>query len=806
MNISTTEPTDLATRLGRVIVLVVLTIAIAMFVVAPVLAWSWFSQPFLGMLLEPTLVLSPLEGEGWARLQPDPPLAQPDRLAAIDGQSVRMYDDIATILRGHAVGDTVRVRVVRPDGSQREEFITLASFALTDLFLQFVVPYAVGLTYLAVGIWVYRVRGGRRAGQAFSVLSAGMALVVGCMFDLNTTHRLALLWVAVVPLTAAAAMHLVMVFPREPRLVRRVPVLRLLPYFPGLILAFLAALSVYNVGQPWAYIERWRGSYLFVAIGIAFMLGMFVYRLALPASPLIRQQSRIVLLGTVLAFLPIMPWLLLNVLGNSVPFIMPLYAPLFIFFPFSIAYAILRYRLLDVDRLLSHGLAYGVLISLVVVIYFTLVNGLSLFFAVQTDDPILISLFVLGLILLLNPLRDRLQELIDRIFLRESVDYRGTLQSFSRELTQTLDLDAVLAKVGRQIEGAMHPANQWAFLYDEDRACYVGRPVGLVQQATVPVTFATDGALASWLRDRQGCLYLPPEREAPAELAEEQVRMEMLGVEVYVPLRTRERLSGWLALGPKNSGQPYHSDDLDLLCALADQSALGVENARLFTEQRRLEAQERFIRETFQRYVSPAVVQRLLEDPSRLKLGGQQQQVTVLFADIRGFTPFAQHRAPEELVEVLNRYLAIGADAVLAEEGLLDKFMGDAVMGVFNAPLSQPDHTLRAVRAALRMQETIQEHHRAVSHADHLSYGIGIALGDAVVGNIGAARQLNYTAVGASVNLAKRLQEHAGAGQILFCERTYDRVKEQVMARPLAPMTVEGVGDSVQVYELLGLR
>ncbi len=224
------------------------------------------------------------------------------------------------------------------------------------------------------------------------------------------------------------------------------------------------------------------------------------------------------------------------------------------------------------------------------------------------------------------------------------------------------------------------------------------------------------------------------------------------------------------------------------------------------TEQRRLEAQERFIRETFQRYVSPAVVRRLLEDSAHLRLGGQRQEVTVLFADLRGFTSFSERCGPEELVEVLNRYLAIGAEAVLAEEGTLDKFIGDAIMAVFNAPLPQPDHSLRAIRAALQIREAALAYHRSAPSAWHLQYGIGISVGEAVVGNIGTPQQLNYTAIGACVNLAKRLEEVAAPGQILLSAEVYQRVRDRVEARPLAPIPLAGFQEPVDVYELVALK
>jgi PAS domain S-box-containing protein len=923
---------DLATRLGRAIVFFVLTVVVIAFLVAHVLAWRWQRQPFPGLLVEPTLVLSPIQARGWARLQLDPPLEQPDRLAAIDGQPVERYADVAAILSQRVAGDAITVSVVRPDGSLREERITLARFSLRDMFLIFLVPYLAGLAYLGIGIWVYWVQGWGKAGQVFTGLCAAVALIVGCMFDLNTTHRLAVLCLAAVPFAAATAMHLAMVFPQEPRFVRRAPVLRLLPYLPATALAFRSAFSVYDASHPWEYIGHLHNSYLFAAVGIFFVLGMFVYRLVRPPSPLIRQQSRIMLLGATLAFLPVVPWLLLNALGRPVPFLTPVYAPLFTLFPLSIAYAILRHRLLDVDRLLSRGVAYGALIFLVVATYSIAVNGLSHFFAVEASDPILLSLFVLALTLLFNPLRNWLQQLVDRLFFREPVDYREMLQDLSHELTQTLDLDAVLAEVGRQVEKSLHPVSQWVCLYDEDRASYVGRPIRMERQVAFPVVLVPDGALARWLRDHQECLYLPAGGELPAELAAEWAEMAALGAEVYVPLRTRERLSGWLALGSKRSGQNYRSDDLAFLTALAAQSALAVDNARLFasvrynlaaisemkhlmddvfssiasgvittdvtdkvtlfnraaeailgvpadqvigcpcgqalrllgdelqsmlglvkqdespvmayevqqelpargpvwlrmnlsplkdsrdvttgvtivvddlTERRELEARIQRIRGTFERYVAPAVVERLLSNPESVRLGGVRQEITSFYADIRGFTAFSENTSPEFQIEVLNKHLTLAASAILDQEGTLDKFVGDSAMALFNAPEPQEDHTLRAVRAASAMQQAVSEHHVQMDERERLHFGIGITVGEAVVGNIGSSVVQNFTAVGDCVNFSSRLSDLAGPGQVFISARAYERVEDRVDAKFVGYVRVKGHSQPDPVYEVVGLR
>jgi len=220
------------------------------------------------------------------------------------------------------------------------------------------------------------------------------------------------------------------------------------------------------------------------------------------------------------------------------------------------------------------------------------------------------------------------------------------------------------------------------------------------------------------------------------------------------------------------------------------------------TEQRRLEASYQM----FRRYVSPAVIERLPADPQELRLGGQRQEITSLFADIRGFTNFSRQYDPEALVEVLNQYLAVGAEAVLDEEGTLDKIMGDELVVFFNAPLPQPDHILRAVRAALKVQEGVAQLRERMPPAYRLFYGVGINVGDALVGNVGTAQHMNYTAIGSSVNLASRLQSAAAPGQILLSDKAYQRVRKHVQAQQLPPVEAKGFNEPIAVYELLGLK
>jgi PAS domain S-box-containing protein len=218
------------------------------------------------------------------------------------------------------------------------------------------------------------------------------------------------------------------------------------------------------------------------------------------------------------------------------------------------------------------------------------------------------------------------------------------------------------------------------------------------------------------------------------------------------------------------------------------------------TERNRLVAQRRL----FEKMVSPAVIDQL--DPNQLSLGGKRAQITAMFADIRGFTTFSERLAPEKLVSILNQYLAACADAVLAEEGTIDKFMGDAVMAWFNAPIPQADHTLRAVRASLGIRDAIQQLHQRLPKDGHLSFGVGIHYGDAILGLVGTEQRIDYTAIGDSVNTAKRIQENSEAGQILISEEAYKQVHREVVVNQVEPVHAKGKSRPVTVYELVRLK
>ena len=217
-----------------------------------------------------------------------------------------------------------------------------------------------------------------------------------------------------------------------------------------------------------------------------------------------------------------------------------------------------------------------------------------------------------------------------------------------------------------------------------------------------------------------------------------------------------------------------------------------------------LETKNHLLRSLFGRYVSQDVAAEIVADPGRhLKLGGDKREVTVLFGDLRGFTPLAEQLDPQDVVNILNSYLKLVIDVVFEFKGTLDKFRGDGFMAFFGAPIPREDDPLNAVRCALAIQERLMR----VAFADfpdvRLHMGVGINTGIVIAGNIGSERRTDYTVIGNEVNTAQRFEANAGPGQILITGNTYERVKNAVRVRELGLLRVSGKQEGVLAYDVL---
>ena len=222
------------------------------------------------------------------------------------------------------------------------------------------------------------------------------------------------------------------------------------------------------------------------------------------------------------------------------------------------------------------------------------------------------------------------------------------------------------------------------------------------------------------------------------------------------------------------------------------------------------EKERKKIKGAFTYYVSSSVVNEMLKHPEKLKLGGDRKELSVLFSDIRGFTTIAEGLTPEELVRLLNEYLTVMTDIVFKYDGTLDKYMGDAIMAIFGAPLDLPDHPIKACHSALEMIEELKNlNQKWLAEGKHpMDIGIGINTGPMMVGNMGSDQRFDFTAMGDSVNLGSRLEgvNKSYKTNIIISEFTFERVKNEFTCMELDAVRVKGKNRPVKIYSLVGYK
>ena len=272
---------------------------------------------------------------------------------------------------------------------------------------------------------------------------------------------------------------------------------------------------------------------------------------------------------------------------------------------------------------------------------------------------------------------------------------------------------------------------------------------------------------------------------------------------ICAPLVTESGVHGALYADRLEPFSTFKEDDLELVTAVAAQAAIAVENARAHE---RL-AREEVARANYGRFMPEWVVKQMLENPESFKLGGVNQIITVLFADIRGFTRLSEHAAPEKVVQLLNRYFSEMTEIIFANGGTLDKYIGDGLMALFGAPTVTPNDATNAINAAVGMQRAIggiNDDLRADGLPD-IAVGIGLHTGVATVGYIGSERRSEYTAIGDTVNLSARLESNCAGGRILISDATSQAAQaaqERYVLTPRDPITVKNRTQPVPLFEV----
>ena len=269
---------------------------------------------------------------------------------------------------------------------------------------------------------------------------------------------------------------------------------------------------------------------------------------------------------------------------------------------------------------------------------------------------------------------------------------------------------------------------------------------------------------------------------------------------ICAPLITESNVHGVVYADRLDPFSSFNADDLELISAVAAQTAVTVETVKAHN---RL-AREEVARANYSRFMPEYVVKQMLERPNSFKLGGVNQIITVLFADIRGFTALSEAENPEKVVGLLNRYFSAMSEIIFARGGTLDKYIGDGLMAIFGAPTASPKDADNALQTAIDMQKRMQTLNQELKSEGFSAFEIGIGLhtGLATIGYIGSDKRSEYTAIGDTVNLAARLESCAGGGQIFISEATAKAAEKTYTIVLQEPLQVKNRVQPVSLFEL----
>ncbi len=306
--------------------------------------------------------------------------------------------------------------------------------------------------------------------------------------------------------------------------------------------------------------------------------------------------------------------------------------------------------------------------------------------------------------------------------------------------------------------------------------------------------------VARALKHRSGFIFDFDEsqsQETSLSIIDLRIRTAML-----CPIHSEGEVFGVIYLDKRQGSSKYRGDDLAMLMNMAGIIGVAVENLQLYKKLKL----ESMIRDNLKRFVSPNIAERIIEEQGsgNFHLRSQKSNVTIMFTDIRGFTPLSENLTPLEIVQLLNAYFSEMSQIVFKYGGTLDKFIGDGMMVLFNAPFAQLDHEEAAVKAALEMQRCLMNllPKLTAQGIPQFSMGIGLNYGEAVVGSVGTESRSEYTAIGDCVNVASRVCGVAQPGQVLITEELYRRIENKFSMNSIGPVQLKGKKAAISIYEV----
>jgi sigma-B regulation protein RsbU (phosphoserine phosphatase) len=556
-------------------------------------ALSWLNKPFPGFLLYKEPFVASFKNSEWSGIKAG--LKFLERIAAVDGKPVLEGQDVVDAVRKKAPGTPVRYLVKSKEGT-REVSVPVEVFTVKDFLLVFFVVFLGGSIIYAFGITVYLLKPNIRVSWVFLLGSFWLGTYMVSGFEIQSTYilnRFNYLGNCLIPPTI---FHLLLIFPDRKRILTRWPLLEYLIYVPALTIAF--GYQIYasmfreaSEGLWWipTYPVLGQSLRIFMIFCMIGLVSFILHALFRAATIQARQRATMILFGVTMAFAPpIMVMVLAFLTKFSFPWN---FFPFFIiFFPAAIAYSIVKHNLFDADAIIKRTVGYVVVTCIIIGAY----AGVSVTLNVVMGKYELARaqafpiLFTLGVILIFNPLRNRIQKLVDRIFFRKDYDYGEIVEKVGGAMTSLLELPLILKRLVQTfMEDMFINTSSVMLLAPAGTEFQVFLADGEQKEIVEKVAFKQDNPLIEIIRSEKRELTKYDVLEDPRYRAVSEscaADFARLNASLIVPLVYQDQVIGSLNLGEKKSGKAYNREDIDLLRTIASQGSIAIENARLFQE------------------------------------------------------------------------------------------------------------------------------------------------------------------------------------------------------------------------------
>ena len=799
--LSSTELTSRGIFLG--ILLIILLVSVLSFINAA----RFLNRPFPGFLVTPRLVIANVGQPNWTGLQAG--LKYPDKIMRVNDKRVSSIEDFRTAVKDQKAG-TLMLYVIEREGKYFTAAVSMMWFSWLDFSTTFGLEFVSGVTYVVIGVVVFILKPDTLVSWSFFLLCSFLALYNITDFDKGSTG-FAIIYMSAMTFIPAAGLHLSLLFPERNKIIEKFNFLHYLPYLvsAGLFIP-LASLYPHPAFRPFYQLSLF---YLILAAGGLMLSTIRSYLKG--SSVLARQRSKVILFGAAVAFpAPALVHYVSFFGGGSANLgVVSSFLPVpIIMFPLSIAYAIARHNLFDVDVYIKRAVGYAIMTTVVGFGYFSIQTIITKFifqplFGEYGDEAFPIA-FALLVVFLFDPINRKIQGTVDRLFFRAKLDYKETVHRLSNALTSLLNLDQISETIVQTLRRVMFIDTVGLFVVQpRSLTCWnyyeYDTPIGS-EEPRRDASLRSDDPLIRLLSHKKKLITKYDIAEDPQyapvkeSCGESFARVE---ASLALPLIYQDEVKGMLTLGHKKSGHFFTRDDIDLLHTLSLEAAVAIENARLAEQMKK----EETVRTNLARYLSPQIVDQIVKNDVQVNLGGDKKVVTVLFSDIRNFTTITESRKPDELVQQLNEYFTEMAAIIFEHGGSLDKYIGDAIVAVFGSLIDLDNSALSAAQAARKMMKRLPDLNERwlQKYGLKMEFGIGLNTGEVFLGNIGSPERMEFTVIGDTVNVASRFSGLAKPGQILLTREVRNRLPNDVNVNELPQTTVKGKTGMLDVFELV---